>query len=234
MGFIYDLVHDLNMLEKATEATEDITEEVGANTDAIMGRESGVSTTARKSTQNDDNEIDPDVDNILKDDNDSPGSNDLSETEPTDEPKDDDTSAPDENESDPLNSDSPEDMNSMDNPDNMNDPLDGSNNEDDVESYRKRKLHGLYVALHETLDTDIRLIAEFIPRLSDTDVLHTLNNVNNNLIQCKEYAYSILTEEYNNTEYVVLLKKYVALNRVYDLSIKVLEKYFDYKRNEKK
>ena len=225
MGFIYDLVHELDMLDIATEAIEDITEEVSANTDAMMGRDTGASTTARGSSSNDnDGELDPGTDDIL-------GS--------TDDEYDNMSGSNDEPDNDEEN-DNPEDNMSQDEsldnqPDDASNDLGNEmpNNTNPVDLYRKRKIHAQYVALFETLETDISLIAEFIPRISNDATLHTLSNVNNNLTQCKEYVESILIDEFDKLEYHVLLKKYVALNRVYELCIKILEKYFDYKKNQK-
>jgi hypothetical protein len=226
MGFIYDLFHELDNIDIATEAIEDITEEVSANTDAMMGRDTGASTTARKSSfDNNEGELDPSTDNILgsseDEDDDTFGSN----TNPDDEKED---GNPEDDMLEDESLDNPEDS---ENPDDLGGEI--PEKKDPVDLYRKKKLHAQYVTLFETLETDINLVSEFIPRISNGSTLHILSNVNNNLTQCKEYAESILIEEFDKLEYHTLLKKYVALNRVYDLCIKILEKYFDFKRENK-
>ena len=228
MRFLYDLVNDRFPFTKATEA-EDITDETTANTDNMMGRDTGASTTTRSTTSDNDGEIDMDTDNILGDDD--------STTQPADDTPDDkgetDDVTEDEDkgeEADPTDDGNDEDLS---NTDDLSNSLDeGVKNTFEV--FRKKKLHAQYVALYDTLDTDIRLLAETLPKLQDSLAFNTMSNVNNNLTQCKEYVLEILSKEFDETEYAVLVKKYVALNRVYDIGIKILEKYFDFKANEPK
>lgn len=225
MRFLYDLVNDRFPFTKATEA-EDITDETTANTDNMMGRDDGASTTTQSTAGANDGEIDMDTDNIL-------GDGDPTKKQPAeDNPEGGEGNAGDmgEGEGDPLGDESGEDLS---NTDDISDSLEeGSKNT--FEAFRKKKLHAQYLALYDTLDTDIRLLAETLPKIQDSLAFNTMSNVNNNLTQCKEYVSEILSKEFDETEYVVLMKKYVALNRVYDIGIKILEKYFEYKTNEEK
>lgn len=229
MRFLYDLVNDRFPFTKATEA-EDITDETTANTDNMMGRDDGASTTTQSTAGANDGEIDMDTNNIL-------GDGDPTEKQPAeDNPEGGEEDAGNmaegedmgEGEGDPLDDESGEDLS---NTDDISDSLEeGSKNT--FEAFRKKKLHAQYLALYDTLDTDIRLLAESLPKIQDSLAFNTMSNVNNNLTQCKEYVSEILSKEFDETEYVVLMKKYVALNRVYDIGIKILEKYFEYKKNE--
>lgn len=227
MRFLYDLVNDRFPFTKATEA-EDITDETTANTDNMMGRDTGASTTTQSTTGANDGDIDMDTDNILGDGD--PTTQSTDNTPDDREGEADDLTEGDDlgEEGDPMDDSSGGDLS---NTDDLSASLDeGVKNT--FETFRKKKLHAQYVALYDTLDTDIRLLADTLPKLQDSLAFNTMSNVNSNLTQCKEYVLEILSKEFDETEYAVLVKKYVALNRVYDIGIKILEKYFDFKAKE--
>ena len=226
MGFIYDLVHEINILDRAMEASEDITDEVTANTDKMMGRDTGLSTTTRKSSSATNNgEIDTNTDNILgSSDSDDVGGDD------GDSPIQDNDQT-DENSEIPNDNDAGDGMNNQDDLSNTDDISNSLKEDNSFEKTRKIKLHGQYLTMFKTIDADIKLISEYIPKITNEMTFHTLSNVNSNLTQCKEYIYNILTMEYEKTSYAILLKKYIALNRVYDLCIKILERYFEFKKD---
>jgi len=234
MRFLYDLVNEKQIFPftKATEA-EDITDETTANTDSMMGRDTGASTTTRSTTSDNDGDIDMDTDNILGDSGDVDTPKELDENTPEGE-----DASGDENlegddttgEGDPLGDDT-EGGDDLSNTDDITNSLEETP-DNSFEVFRKKKLHAQYLALYDTLDTDIRLLAENLPNVHDSLAFNTLSNVNNNLTQCKDYVSKILTEEFDLTEYAILVKKYVALNRVYDIAIKILEKYFEFKNSD--
>ena len=220
MGVIFDLLSELSM-DPALEA-EDITNEVKSGTDSAMGRKSdgdGDEALAGAS-DNSDGEIDTNTDDILgtsenNDDSDNQ-SDDSSEGsgENTDDTGDEEGGDSDDSNSDDAIKDSMEE------------------NDNSFEAVRKKKMHKQLLAFYETLNDDIKIINEYVPRASDDVTIKALTSINNNLVQCKEYTYRILTEEFKSLDYPVLLKKYVAMNRIYDLCIHALQKYFDAKRDD--
>lgn len=212
MGYIFDIISELNKMEIATEA-DDITGQAEKDTDSAMGKESTNIDEGAPDKDSNNGEIDTDTDDILgTDDNDE----DLSDTDESDDV-------------------SNEDDNVDDSDDISDDEIDDTMEEEanPFESSRKKKIHKQFINFYNVITSNIKLISEFMPGVVDDKSIHILNNVKNSLTQCKEYTYLILTEEYNILEYPALLKKYVALNRVYDLSIKILEKYYEeYDRNK--
>ena len=218
MGIISDLLNKLDQLEPALEA-EDITNEVQNNTDKTMGKDvdDGGDEATAGGTDNSDGEIDTNTDDILG----------TSEDEQTD----DDTGDEDEGATNDTAEDDMSDENSEDgSAEDTSTEESLEENDTSFEAIRKRKMHKQFISFFETVNDDIKVINEYVPLESDENTITALTNINNNLTQCKEYAYRILTEEFKNMEYPILLKKYVALNRVYDLCIRTLQTYFDLKR----
>ena len=214
MGYIFDVISELNRMEIATEA-DDITGQTEKDTNSAMGKKSTNIDEGAPDDSSNDGEIDTDTDDILgTDDNDE----DTSDTATNDDGTDEST---EEDDMDDTDDGSTDDISDEELDDTMEEE------ENPFESSRKKKIHKQFINFYDVITSNIELISEFMPRVADEKSIQILNSVKNHLTQCKEYAYTILTEEYNVLEYPALLKKYVALNRVYDLSIKILEKYYE-------
>lgn len=204
MGYLYDIISELNRMEIATEA-DDITGQAEKDTNSVLGKKSTNIDEGAPDINSDNGEIDTDTDDILgTDDNDVDTDN---QTESSEENNMDESS-----EDDITDEELDENMDEKKNP---------------FETSRKKKIHKQFINFYNVISSNIKLITEFMPRIVDEESIKVLNNVRNNLTECREYTYTILTEEYNILEYPALIKKYVALNRVYDLCIKILETYYE-------
>lgn len=217
MGIIYDMIQLLDY-EVAMEA-EDITEEVQDSLDTIKGvdKQNGGGDATAGGTDNSDGNIDTNTDDILGTQSDDDG---------------------EENSENPDEEETPEGNNE-------DVPMDENGGGDDIssqmqqndssfEAIQKRKMHQQFVDMFHVIVSDIKLIHEYTPKVTDRNTIRTLSNINANLVQIKEYVYQILTEEFNSLEYPILKKRYVALNHVYDLCIRTLDKYFEHFHEKEK
>lgn len=226
MGYIYDIISELNKMNIATEAddiTGDIEKDinsVGKTINSVSGGNVKTNIDEGAPEGNDNGEIDTNTDDILgtTDDN----TEDEADNQENDNDNDDemggDDNLDDTGEDDITDDELDETMDKEENP---------------FEFSRKKKIHKQFLDFYNVISSNIKLISEFMPKVVDEESIKILNNVRNNLSQCKEYTYTVLTEEYTALEYPALLKKYVALNRVYDICIKILESYYEKYDNEK-
>lgn len=147
-----------------------------------------------------------------------------------------------EDSSEPESSTNEKDMDKEGNEDDdeFTDPDEGltddsnTNTEDEFTKTRKRKLWENYKSFYQNLDNALKLMNKYVPREIKPEVIHMLTNIKNNLTDTKDTVYKILTEEYRKMEYGELIKNFIGLNHIYDLSIKELENYFDQKVSDKK
>lgn len=109
-----------------------------------------------------------------------------------------------------------------------------TNTEDEFTKTRKRKLWENYRSFYQNLDNALKLMNKYVPKEIKPEVIHMLTNIKNNLTDTKDTVYKILTEEYRKMEYGELIKNFIGLNHIYDLSIKELENYFDQRVSDKK
>lgn len=133
-----------------------------------------------------------------------------------------------------------EDLAKEDDDDEFTDPDEGladdsnTNTEDEFTKTRKRKLWENYRSFYQNLDNALKLMNKYVPKEIKPEVIHMLTNIKNNLTDTKDTVYKILTEEYRKMEYGELIKNFIGLNHIYDLSIKELENYFDQRVSDKK
>lgn len=213
MGILYDI---LRVIESdgygiATEA-DDITKDVESEASGISDEDSD--------GDNVDNsgDISMNTDNLLGDDDSQQDSND----EDNDENEEENTDNEDEL-GDDIGDDNPDDPTS----DDPNDIENQSEEENDPFSEsRKNKLKKQYLYLFNVVDNSISLISTYVPNVTNDNTIQTLSSVKENLEQCKEAIHTIITTEFKDMEYHELLKKYVGLNRIYELCTKILETYF--------
>lgn len=210
-----------SLYEIALEA-DDITGEVKGETAKAVGGDSP--------TPDENNEISTNTDDVLGLDNKDNGT-------------------PEDNQSD----DSGEDGGDQDNPEGESDESsegDGNNSEDplggdsDTEGQeeenpeskftknRKEKLRKQFIHLFDVMVDNIELVTSYVPNANDTTTIKTMTNIKDNLMQCKTIIYKTITEEYNDMEYHELLKRYISVNRIYEVSTKIMENYFNLKREE--
>ena len=223
MGILADI---LEMMDVAMEA-EDITQSAENDANKITGN--------NPDNEGDDNSDDGDID--LNTDDLLGTHSDNNDGDPTGDDNGEDVPNED-NETDDMNTDEENPDDNMDNPDSENpegeDPTQNDNKDDEFTKSRKKKIKKGLLQLYDILNDNIKLISEFAPNVSDESTIHTLNSVKSNFVKAKEEIYNIITEEYPNIEYQDLVKKWVALNRIYDLSSKMIETYFDELDKEKK
>lgn len=176
----------------------------------------------------DNKEISLNTDNLLADDN---------ETKDQKEEGDD---VPDGNESgEEENQNTDEEQSTEDEEDEFTDPDEGLMDDDvgeenDFEKTRKKKLWELYRTFYKNLDNALKLMNKYVPKEIKPEVIHMLTNIKNNLTDTKETVYKILTDKYQKMDCAELLKNFIGLNHIYDLTIKQLENYFGQMISDKK
>ena len=217
MGIIYDLLSQVNGFDIATEA-DDITGDVKQGASKVMGGQS-----ADPAGKSDDGEISLNTDDIFAD---GPGDQ-KENTQKTDEPGEENN---DETDDQPLDDDPQEDSTQMGDDENTEEPL--SMKDNSPESLRKYKLQKQLLHFYEVLTGDIKLVSEFVPKVTDSETIQTLGSIRKNLMQCRDYIYQLITEDLSTQPYAVLMKKYVAINQVYGLVIRSLDQYFKNKHEE--
>ena len=99
--------------------------------------------------------------------------------------------------------------------------------DDEFNRTRKYKLWKNFRALYSILEDAVDLVSKYIPGISDAKTILVMDNVKESLMDAKKECYSIMTTQYQSTSYPQLQKKYIAINHVYDLETRELEKYFD-------
>lgn len=213
MGLIFDILNVLNSddMDIVTEA-EDITNEVKNETTNLSSDDSDGDKIDNSG------DLSLNTDNLLADS--TSESNDDQKLEESDNNWKDDFDGSDDDDS----------QNSLEN---QNSNEDNTTDDESFSSSRKTKLKKQFLCLFNVLDNNINLISTYVPNVTNDETIKTLTSIKENLTQCKEMIYDITTHDFKELEYHELLKKYVSLNRVYELSTKILETYFK-KYNETK
>ena len=112
-------------------------------------------------------------------------------------------------------------------PDENQDQNPDENNDDKSEELNNKiRLRENMILFYNILSSNIKLLSEYVPDNNIEENTNALSTVSNNLVECKTILFNIITEELENKTYVELLRKYIALNRVYDLNIRILDTYF--------
>jgi hypothetical protein len=153
----------------------------------------------------------------------------------TDIPEEDDTDTtnlddenPDNFEDDNMDSENSENLDTLGDDTGKQDeniPSD-ENNIKNEELTNKIALRENMILFYNILSSNIKLLSEYTP---DNDIeknKDVISKVSGNFIECRDILFNILTEELESNSYVELLRKYVALCRVYDLNILILDTYF--------
>lgn len=103
---------------------------------------------------------------------------------------------------------------------------------DDDESRNKKMLHKRFANLYDSLDSNIELISNYTPLTSDNAVVSTLNNIKSNLLDCKTVLVNIVENHFDKDSYIVLMRKFISLTKVYDLCTKMLDILFPDKKED--
>lgn len=99
--------------------------------------------------------------------------------------------------------------------------------ENETEMEQKERLLENMITLYNIIENNIQILSNYSPESSNPDLSKTLHNLTSNLRDCYEFLYKEITENFGKKSYGQLLKSYIAINRVYDLCIEILSRYFD-------
>ena len=90
----------------------------------------------------------------------------------------------------------------------------------------KSKIRDHMVHLYNILGSNIETLTKSMSSIEDYRTVQTMNTILSNMRNAKDYLYKTLTEDLKTTDYSELLRKYITLKRVYEISIKMLEVHF--------
>lgn len=120
---------------------------------------------------------------------------------------------------------------------------DGENNEDNefmqdqkndvTEIKNKQILHERMMFLYNILTDNLNLLSAYSPESNNPEIVMIINNIKSNLADCQSISHRIMTTEFEDKSYNELMRKYISLKRVYDLSIEMLERVFQNIRERK-
>lgn len=227
MESIHHFLFDDEELSIAMEA-DDITKAVKNSTNiAFKGK-------GESAKANDTTDIDTNTDDILgiatkKDDTD------LEEDDDTTNEDENDTSDEDTSDDDSSNTDVDSDKDSGEDDDLDNNSDDNTLSEDSDENAdetspdeqkKKMLLHENMLYLYDILKSDIEVLSDYAPNTQDNDVIKTLQNVKSNLEDTLGILSNILKNEFDDVSYPLLLRKYIGIKTVYDITIKMLDGSF--------
>ena len=222
MGIIYDLLSQMDEYDIATEA-DDITGEARQGAAKTMGGQS-----VDPAGDQNNGDISLNTDDIFADNNENQNEDTPQEKKEPDQ--NDDGTQSEENNPDDMNSMANNEQNAPETPE--DDQPENIIQEDSSESVRKRKLQKQLLHFYEVLSGDIKLVSEYVPKVTDSETIQALGSINKNLTQCRSYIYQLITEDLTTQSYAVLMKKYVAINQVYGLTIRSLDQYFQNKHED--
>lgn len=120
-----------------------------------------------------------------------------------------------------------EDDGGMDEDMSTEEDIDYVDEEPNPEVEKKIKLRENMILLHGILDSNIETLATYTPTQNTGDSSKILYDIVSNLSDSKKILFNEITNNFQTKSYPSLLKTYVAINRIYELAQKSLEKYFD-------
>lgn len=94
-----------------------------------------------------------------------------------------------------------------------------------VSPKKKEELRDKMVMLYETILGNIDLLNEYIGEHSNLEFIHDINHIIDNLTHTNKVLYKTLVSGVNNAEYADLLKVYTGAQRIYDISISMVEEH---------
>lgn len=211
----------------ATEA-DDITAQVAGDVKKTVGGTPSTQSDAENRSEEENLEKTDDIFDLKKDDD--PSTADTSS---------DDTDSGSDTDTDDTSGDTGGDDTTDDNSDNLEDSentddttsMDESSS-DDLVFTKKNKIRDNLVQLYTIISGNIESIEASIISINEASTIEVLNMVISNLRNCKTYIYNTLTKELKTLEYDELLRRYIVMKRVYDISIEMMESHFK-KANKK-
>lgn len=116
----------------------------------------------------------------------------------------------------------------------MVDDEEGNDSEgDSSEIVQKNSLKKELQHLYTVFDSDIQLLADYIPNITSPDGENNLSSIKKNLTDAKKFTHDILKDEFKDLPYPILKKKHIALRQVHDLCMHAIEKNFENTRDKK-
>lgn len=76
------------------------------------------------------------------------------------------------------------------------------------------------------LRTDIDELTNVLGGLNDLESIQVVNSVITNMRNCKDVLHKTLTNDMETSSYEELMRKYITVKRIYDISIEMLDKHF--------
>lgn len=94
------------------------------------------------------------------------------------------------------------------------------------EVYQKNKLRDNMILFYNILCNNINLISDAIGNINEAKSIDVCNRVLENLREVKSHLYRDISDKLKGSSYEDLLRDYIALRRVYDISVEMLDKHF--------
>lgn len=212
----------------ATEA-DDITAQVAGDVKKTVGGTPSTQSDADNRSEEEDLEKTDDIFDLKKDDDPAADDNAGNDTL--------DNAGTDNN--DDSSEDTSGDDSTDDNSDNLEDSGDDSSSTEDTPTddlifTKKNKIRDNIVQLYTIISGNIESIEASIININEAKTIEVLNMVISNLRNCKTYIYNTLTKELKTLEYDELLRRYITIKRVYDISIEMMEAHFKKVNKDKK
>ena len=114
-----------------------------------------------------------------------------------------------------------------------NDDSSSDNPEDKNNFTDKNKIRDHLAQLYSIINGDIDIIMNSISNINNSETIAVMNSILNHFRNCKSMIYKTLTKDLTTIDYPELLKRYITLKRVYDISIKMMETYFKEVKDDK-
>lgn len=209
---------------------EDITDQVRNAVDNTFGRAgAGGATGGATSRQERETADDPGKTDDIFGLN-EPGGNDDTGSDTGDTPADDaNADGGDDQQTD--DQENPDDTGTDDNPDDESDDSildeDNSNTGVDLKDiYKKNKLRDNMILFYNILVNNIDLVSDALGNLNDARSIEVCNAILENLRSAKEFLFDEIENGLSKHPYEEILRRYISLRRVYDVSIEMLDKHF--------
>lgn len=90
----------------------------------------------------------------------------------------------------------------------------------------KNTLKDNIIYFTNTLRTDIDELTNVLGGLNDLESIQVVNSVITNMRNCKDVLHKTLTNDMETSSYEELMRKYITVKRIYDISIEMLDKHF--------
>lgn len=96
----------------------------------------------------------------------------------------------------------------------------------EISSENKEKLRDKMILLYQTIRGNIDLLNDYNAEHDNISTIKDINNIIDNLTEAIKVLYKALTSDINKTEYADLLKTFIGAQKVYDISISMIDNHF--------